>query len=368
MNRIPTRYAGSFVSISRDRQVLTINELAAAQWLEKINHFPPERTDIYFTPGYYKSWQGVEQGQAKCLGGEVEGVEFLYPFFIKPITGYKTDVLCFDVITAYGYGGLLANKPLSPMQAIIVDNAVNSWMKDHHVIAELIREHPLLATPFPSVERHQVRRNVYADISSLDDAWSNVEKRGGRYCINKAKRMGLTISFDLSAASIDDFISMYSDKASESGWNAFYHFPKQYFHQFKKHLCDNIQIVRVELNGHLVASSLTMKWGKTLHNHLAASSEQGKKMNANDMLYWGLIQLGHKLGCSCLSFGGGLSMDEKDQLFSFKKKFGKIYLPVYIERRVHDQHRYDLIVEQWREKYPELKHKEKILLCYREDS
>jgi len=342
--------------------------MTADEWLGKIKTFPSDKCDIYFTPGYYATWQGVEPGLAKCLGGEIGDAEFIYPFLINQIDGYKNGGQFFDVTTAYGYGGLLANKPLDQRQISAVDDAVCSWMRDHQVIAELIREHPILAVPFPSAERHQVRSNVYADITSITESWNNIEKKGGRYSVNKAKRMGLAIHYDLAAETLDDFITLYSSKAAESGWNAFYHFPEKYFLQLSKLLKENIQLVRVELDGVLMACALTMRWGKTLHNHLAASSETGKKMNANDMLYWGLVQLGNQLGCTRLSFGGGLSTDEDDQLFSFKKKFGKIHLPVYIERRIHDKKRYDVIVEQWRENHPELKHKEKYLLCYREDS
>ena len=82
---------------------------------------------------------------------------------------------------------------------------------------------------------------------------------------------------------------------------------------------------------------------------------------------WYGIRRAKERWCKWFHFGGGTTGNDDDRLLHFKRNFSKELGDFWIGKRVHNQSVYDMVVEQWKNKYPDKwRNNYKKLLGYRE--
>ncbi len=332
---------------------LSVHTLAdPAPWAAALRRMPAHAADVYFSPDYYASWQGTLPGTAMCLHARIGGLEVLYPFFKAGIPGLPGR---YDIASAYGYGGAITNRPYDEDEQRRFDALVADWCCEYGVVAEFVREYPGARFRASTAGRRTlVRHNLSVDLDRpLEAIWEALPGSTRRY-VRKPRTLGLTVEIDEDLASLDDFQALYRETADRAGFSAFYRFDRVYFESVRDRLAGHAVILNVRDGDRLAASALCLHWGRTVHYHLGASSRTWARAHPSELVYWAMIEEGHRRGCRWLRLGGGMSTAPDDSLFRFKAKFASHRTPVHIATFVHDRATYDRLCADWARAHPEL--------------
>lgn len=324
-------------------------------WAGSLRRIPPENADINFTPEWYLTWQEHEQAIPRCIVAETDGYLFFYPFLLKPIEGYDLGNTYYDIQTAYGYGGVITNHTDVPPELISRFNMeVNHWLTDNNVVAEFIREHPLLNHCRRDAEYFRVRHNVYIETSRK----YIVPDKKARQNVSKVRRNPeISIQIDSEMSHLDEFIRLYNMNAIRLNMGSFYHFPDSYFRSVKDMLHHHARLIHIRYQDKIINTALFLFYGNKGTMHLAGSDHQYQAIRGNDLLYYIAIELSKNIGLEILSIGGGLTTAEDDSLFRFKSKFSNFHKEVMAGKKILNPAVFDELTSQWEKKYPELKEK-----------
>jgi len=321
-------------------------------WSDALSRIPKENSDINFLPEWYKTWEAYEKATAQCIVAEIEGFIFVYPFLISPIEGYNTDKTYFDIQTAYGYGGVITSAKTIPATiSSLFNKKVDEWLIENNVVAEFIREHPLLNYFRRDADYMLVRQNVYVPLSQD----YRIPDSKTRQKISKAVRNNeLRILIDNKLEFMNKFVYLYNLNARRIGMSDYYLFPDDYFNKVKTLLSENTELIHVLYENKIINSVLCFKSGNKGTLHLAGANHEYQALKANDFMYYSAIKHYADLGLDILAIGGGLTSREDDSLFHFKKKFSDLHMDVMIGKRILNQPVYTNLIDQWKSRYPEL--------------
>ncbi len=320
------------------------------EWIDVFKSFPQSQQDIYFLPEYYKTWIEHEQADLRCFYYTDNGIELLYPFFQKRINDPNFDAEYFDIFSAYGYGGIVSNKNgITDGDVIHQFNIeLNKWCVQNNIVAEFIRENPMIQNGYRKAERAEVRQNVYVDTTTpYTFLCKNVKEN-----YNKSVKSGLQVEIDDELKNMDEFIRLYRITSERLCVQQFYRFPDEYFYNIKKYLGNNAKLLHVKKGHEFIASTIVLYHNKRASIHLCASDFKYQDCRLNDFMFINAINEAVRMKMDYICLGGGTGNDPKDTLFRFKKKFGKIRKTVKIVKVLHNSEIYDQLVAEWTEKNP----------------
>ncbi|MFH1119580.1 MAG: GNAT family N-acetyltransferase [Bacteroidota bacterium] len=324
-------------------------------WREALEKISPENLDINFLPEWYKTWQEHEQAEPKCLVAEMDGYIFIYPFFLKSIDDFDLGETYYDIQTAYGYGGVITNRTDLPESAISGFNReVNKWLFENKVVAEFIREHPLLNHCRRDAEYTKVRQNIYIETYRH----YRIPDKKARQNVNKLFRnVHISVLMDDRLDRLDDFINLYNLNTIRLNMSKFYFFPESYFLKVRELLNEHARLIHILYKDKIINSTLFLFYGNKGTLHLAGSDHEYQTLRGNDLMYYSAIELSKNMGLEILAIGGGISANEDDSLFRFKSKFSDLHKDVMVGKKILNPDIYAKLVTQWAEKYPELTEK-----------
>lgn len=327
-------------------KIFDINSLD--QWRDAFNSFPESSKEVYFAPEYYLNWLQHEQAAPICFYEEIDGVKFLYPFYLKEIEGFDLDKPYFDISTAYGYGGVLTDKTdISDAMREQFNTVFNAWCEENAIVAEFIREIPYVNNKIRDAKYQLVRNNVYIEL----DTEYEIKNRHLKKNINKAKRHGLRYEWDPEMTKLDSHIKLYSRLFERIDMDDYYLFSKDYYIKLKELFPGQYGLINVYYNDEIINSMIVFHSYKKLVCHLIGTNYDFIDFRPNDFIYLAAIEIAKKLGVNLISMGGGKTLD--DNLFRFKNKFGNCVKEVFVGKRINNQDIYTQLIEQWEEKYPE---------------
>ncbi len=145
-----------------------------------------------------------------------------------------------------------------------------------------------------------------------------------RYHIRKALNNNLIINLS-EICDLDDFYSIYEETAIRHN---FIPHNKQYFENLIKAFKEKIYFCKISYNNEVVAMSLNILQGDTVHYLYGASSSQNNKLYAAYLMHWVMIKYALNNGFKFYNFGGVFAkdneVDSKDYgLLRFKSGFCK---------------------------------------------
>lgn len=333
-------------------EILDKNNLQ--RWQKILTRFPKEKLDIYFTPNYYRTWVAHEDAEPFCIYAKCTDTEFLYPFFKKEINRYGLNGVYYDIYTAYGYGGVISNCDSIPKYILNKFNArFDDWCKEEGVVAEFIRESPLVNEKQGFVREAEysvVRQNVYVKINKD----YTISSDGAKKSIKRAIKSNLVAEIDDKLKTVKDFAQLYNPAVKRLKMDKYYLFPQDYYDNVIKFLSGNAKIINIRLNNEIIASAFYLHYSDKGSYHLAASNPDFRKFCSNDLLLKTMIDHSVYLGKNILTLGGGTTNDSRDSLFVFKSKFGNMIKDVYIGKRIHDSGIYNKLCNIWLRESPDL--------------
>ena len=324
------------------------------RWGVVINEIPAENKDIYFLQEWYKTWLDHENSEAYCIYAEIDGYKFLYPFLKRCISNYELDKTYYDIQSAYGYGGIISQDNEIPSGVEYkLNQTIDEYLCSNNIIAEFIRDHPLIKSIKRRAEYSLVRRNVFITPTLS----YKVPNKQARQNIEKAEYLKLESFIDHNLEHLDRFIELYALTAHRINMSDYYRFNQEYFDKIKFFLLGMATLIHVRIGEKIIAGGLLLNYQGKASLHLTASDDEYFNYRPNDFLYNSVIRFSIENQIQILNLGGGLSPDPNDTLFRFKSKYSDYNTEVFVGKNIINPKIYSNIIEQWSRKYPDLRGK-----------
>ncbi len=305
--------------------------------------------DVYFTPEYAGLWTPIEGGEPLLFAWEDELGRFLCPFRKRRIPG--ADGL-HDITSDYGYGGPLllpAEPSTAPELATRAVRAFDDACAELGVVAEFTRFHPLVDNASLLESTHHpvfCNETAWVDLSLTEALiWRQVRK-GHRYDIRKAERLGVAIRVGDSAEDARTCYRLYERSMTAVGARPYYLFGADFFASTMEQLAGDAVILLAELGGEAIAAAMFLYGDRYCHYHFSGMDRRHASHTPNKLLMFRAIQWARERGLEKLHLGGGFGGADDDSLMRFKTGFTKQRASFHIARRVHDAEAYGRLCAQ----------------------
>jgi FemAB-related protein (PEP-CTERM system-associated) len=158
---------------------------------------------------------------------------------------------------------------------------------------------------------------------SADALWSQLDRKV-RNQVRKAEKSGLTTSSGGSEL-VDAFYRVFAENMRDLGTPVY---SAAFFEAVMTRFSDRTRIHVVELEGTVVAASLTFAWHETVEVPWASSLRRHRDKSPNNLLYWSMLQEAIATGKRVFDFGRSTP---NEGTYHFKAQWGARPGPMHWE-------------------------------------
>ncbi len=264
--------------------------------------------------------------------------ETALPLLMRPLP----DGSGWDAITAYGLGGPISNAAAEDPE---LGAAVDDWARRNNLVASFIRYHPLLGNDRLGPSRVDVSRQGYTamwDLARRTDLMAGMHTNHRR-SVQRADHAGLQVRVTRSPRDLDAFRALYESRMERQGDKEFDFLSDRYWAELTRGCARNLLLLEAFLDTNLVAAILCLTSPPTLHYHLGASNDEGRRACASHRLFLAAAQWAKANGYSEFLLGGLGGATEFP--LTFTQRFDPVTLPrpLYVGKWVHDPARYEAL-------------------------
>lgn len=285
--------------------------------------------DIYFEKEYGRLYERAEDGVCETFeyGSDAGKV---YHIFIRRRIPVRVDgELYYDLVTPYGYGGPVILGCHEGHKRDLIDGFASSfreYCKANNVVSEFVRFHPIInnADDFGSLYRvEHIRNTVGTNLKDFGNPFDEEFSKSARQCIRRALRAGVECRIVENPENLDGFKKIYYATMERNVADAYYFFDDDYFAACVKYFKRNMILAEAVHQERVIAAALCFVYGRTIHVHLSGTLGDFLALSPAYVLRYGVILWGMENGFHLVHHGGGVTNDEADSLYQFKKRFGK---------------------------------------------
>lgn len=260
---------------------------------------------------------------------------WLYNFLM----GRVLDTHYHDIFSPYGYGGPMSD---SEDKAFISDanNAFDSWLIEHDVIAEFIRFHPVIKNwRFSYADTCFDRNTVMVDLF-CDDLFF-LYKKGLRRDIRRSIRSNVVVDVVGVDDVLAEFVDLYAETMARNVADDFFYFGEEYIEGLVKHESSFASVASVD--GAVVSVGIFLQSGSCVEYHLSGTSGVGLSLEASKIMLHGALNHSKKIGARYVHLGGGVTKSTTDPLLKYKRMFSCQSCEYFIGRNIVDTVVYEKI-------------------------
>ena len=305
--------------------------------------------DVYYLSGYVKAFQLHGDGEPMLFfyqGNNSRGINVVMKRDIakdKHFIGKIPVETYFDFATPYGYGGWLVEGQGELEQ---LHKEYEEWCKQHSIVCEFVRFHPVLKNHIFSSESYEViplGETVAMDISDVDTIWNNIISKN-RNMIRKAQKNGIKIYNGRYPEIYNVFREIYNGTMDKDNADDYYYFENPFYISIMNDLPQNSQVFYAELESKVIAAAIMLMANGRLNYHLSGSIKEYATLAPTNLLLYEAALWGCENGYKTFHLGGGVGSGE-DSLFKFKRAFYKGELNrFYIGKKMFNKDRYNELV------------------------
>jgi serine/alanine adding enzyme len=328
------------------------------EWEELVSRSP--YADTYYRPGYVAAYRS-QGGDIRGLVLNTKSRRFLLPLVFRPLStlSFAPEASGFDVITPYGYGGILPLEadPVSQEDGAQLVASLQAWCRVEGVVSCFLRLHSLEAQhkwfeglrldgvdlqysgPTKSVELLE-----WDEAQAVPTALPKGRRDKMRWARRKLALEMYTCDEPASDAALQQFIEIYKGTMDRRQASGFYYFPDSYYRDLAHGLGRDMAIVIARAQEQPVAAAIFFADGKYAHFHLSGSTDEGRRLHSSAVVILKGAEWARARGCTRLHLGGGVTPN--DSLFMFKDTFGGKTFEFYSLRMVAVHARYADLLER----------------------
>lgn len=311
-----------------------MQRLSAAQAMAAFERAPPAQRIATLSPAYVIADARRDAGLEPCfIGAETPEGFWLHGGHLCAIDG--TDL--FDLQSPYGYGGPVSDLS-DPASLAAVARDYHAWCSENRILVEFVRLHPMMAGQLPYGGTVTPDRECVHIALGVPDIRARYETRA-RTAIRKAEKNGVVVTTVPRAAIVSRFAAFYREGMRLIGASAFYLFDDRYFEALAA--MEDITLLVAAQDGEWLAASLFFQGPEVWEYHLSASSAQGRKLSAANLIIDQAAHLAAEVGARSLFLGGGTNRAPDNPLLFFKAGFSPERVPFRIGSWAHIPDRYE---------------------------
>lgn len=301
----------------------------AEEWKKILTRFP--KADIYYSPEYTKGFAENGDGEPLLLhytGDRLQALNVVMkrpvplPENLNPADEELKDYV--DYVTPYGYGGFLLEGECSEAELQQLQKVYADFCRDHKVVAEFVRFHPVLNNAHEVEKLYEVidlGNTICMDLTSPEIIWQNLSSKN-RNMIRKAQKSGVQVYWGREPALFEAFEDIYRETMDKVGARDYYYFKKEFYDSILYDMKQQAMIFYARLEGQTIAASIILYDGNALQYHLSASRRDYQSYAPTNLILYEAACWGSVLGAKTFHLGGGLGSSH-DDLYHFKKQFNR---------------------------------------------
>ncbi len=312
--------------------------------------------DFYHLPGFSKIEAELLEGEAVGWYGEEGECRCLIPLVKRPIGQHQLH----DLVSPYGYPGMVSNIKLSSKQAAAIFKRFHLEAKKEAYISSFVRLNPI-SNPWNFIQQQDrldlpFKQFFHGETVSIDLIPSLITIRNNfsenhRRHLKQLLQRGCQLAFN-EWSYLDAFIEVYRQTMSRKSALPYYFFPAGYFQKLKEQLGDHLVFITItDKEGQLLSGGLFTQFEKIMQYHLGATLTKALKFSPSKMMMDAAIVYGKLHNAEMLHVGGGLSANTADGLFRFKKGFGSHLHSFSTLRFIHNEEMYEKLIQANGEKH-----------------
>lgn len=316
----------------------------AAAWSETLRK--AGCADVYFTPAYALSFNGVDDGAPLLFVFEDRRGLYLYPFRERELTvlpGLETFAGRRDIVSNYGYGGPLACVARAGERGGFVEDALDAFdafCRERGVVSEFCRFHPLLGNAEGVRRRYRpalLNQTVWIDLERSEEDIQGDMRANIRRGVRKALRDGLVVMCGRDEDMARRFHALYAQSMRHVGAARRYLFDEPFFLRLLRLHAGQASVCLVFRGDAPVAGTLCIWGGSDAHAHFSGLDRSQGESHAGKLAHYAAIMDCRRRGLKRFHFGGGYGGSDDDSLMRFKAGFSPLRAAYHVGRRVHDQ-------------------------------
>ena len=325
------------------------NESTQLDYLKLLNDLKIE-LDIYYYPSFLEIDAKIQKGTYEIFFFRKGNEVLIYPYIKLPFEEEKFKEY-FDLSSPYGYCGPYCTSDSIFQEAEIAfidyikNNCVTEFVRYHYLYNE---QHKFAQQIQNLQNRTVVTLNTTID---WDTIWTKEFSSTNRNLIRKLEKEEYVFVLTNEIEDLLGFTDMYYSTMKNAGASDFYFFDKDLINRLYTDLGEKIFLVKVEKENVVYSYSLFFISGGIGTYYLSARNVEYSKVPATNYLLAKAAELVKEKGATILNFGGGLTNEQDDYLFKFKRNFSKETKEFFIGKRIHNNEIYNQIKEDWIEKY-----------------
>jgi Acetyltransferase (GNAT) domain len=329
-----------------------IIELANQLWVETLKDL---RHDIYHLPNYiYLEAERTNTTPEAILISEGDK-QFFVPYLLRRcddlFNGEFATPDVFDVISPYGYPGILLNQEAiaAPdfLQAAIKE--LITALSEKQVCSAFFRLHPILNEGLEKIYMSDICQITGETVSvnlTLPDTeiWSQT-RSDHRKDINRHKRSGLVARMVSAEDYLDEFVAIYHETMNRVVASDVYYFPNNFFADLCHKLGENLHLGIVEYEQEIMCACLFTECCGIVQSYLSGTKNKFLKLSPDKLLFDYVRFWAKERGNKVLHLGGGYG-GAKDGVYNFKAGFSKLHHNFLTMRLIIDEKKYNYMVNQ----------------------
>lgn len=267
---------------------------------------------VFMLPEYYDRWE-IGESCAKCFVYGDDTGQILYPHLVNK-----------DAKGCYGYNGVeITGEP----DIKNFSSLFRRYCQDIHIHEEFTRFNPVLQNQgIPDhLSLEHVNDNVIIDLSK-----ENAYNKACRKNINKAKREGVSITFDRYQ---DVFNDIYTQTMNRNNAAEGYYFGDNFFQAMNDKLSNNTLFVYARYQDKVVSCELILYDEGAAYSFLGGTLSDFFHVRSNNLLKHEIIKKLQSMGIKHFCLGGGKTLN--DGIFKYKWSFGGEVVPFFVGRYQH---------------------------------
>lgn len=329
--------------------VISIDE--SNKWNEIVRSFG--NYDVYYLYEYTKAFKIHGDGEPILFYYEGKDTRAMNVVMRRDVGSDKNFLekipkgIYFDLITPYGYGGVLIEGDKSVNNIKLLNSEYSDYCKNNGIISEFVRFHPLLENYKNLDEIYDVStlgKTVSIALESTEQIWNDLISKN-RNMIRKAIKSGVEIYCGLNSEIFDEFIRLYNATMDKDNAKDYYYFKKDFYDSILRDLKDNALIFYAVFEKKIISMSIILFANQHVHYHLSASEREYLHLAPTNLLLYEVACWGCENGFKTFHLGGGLGSNE-DSLYKFKKAFNRNSDNTFaIGRKIFDYEKYNNLIE-----------------------
>lgn len=300
--------------------------------------------DIFFTPEWNEAYAAHEGGEFQQFEWKSDIGHIIYPFIKRPVPlldGW------FDTITAFGQSGPVIIEATEGQRRALVeefDAAFQEYCDQQHIVSEYIRFSSWVKNAedfFPLYGLDMRGIVMYIDLT-VEDPFRYEFSSAARQQVRRALKNGVTVEYDFTGETFDDFYRLYGLTADRNEFPDHYLFEHGMLKNSFQGLKGKQFLLNAKFQGKIVSSALMVHHGDYMHYHLVANDPEYFRCAGNSLIMAEACNYGKAHGFSQLHLGGATN----DALYRFKRRFTKTEpLEILTGKRIRNTEMYGKLTE-----------------------